>query len=155
MNRKVLAILTFLVLIAGASAVSAFDLEDLFKVEQTARVGDIEFNIPEGFNVDQNSSKENDTFEENHNSSYTLSTGKFINSSGDIIKISVSKPGNIDVTDEVIKSLSDNKTKMTVNGVTGYDVTIDGLDGIVYAKHGKIVFINVSDKKLLKDVIRD
>ena len=52
MNRKIFAILTLLIVATSITAVSAFDLGDIFGGEsknQTVTISGIDFNIPEGF----------------------------------------------------------------------------------------------------------
>lgn len=153
MNKRILAILTLLIMVASISAVSAFDLGDLFSSDETVTIGGFDFKIPDGFKEDTKLSSDNETYDVEPYFNFTVSSKTFVNESGDEIYIGVSE-SEINVTDDGVSQIADDTKNLTINGVKGYEYKeSDDLVGFTYAKDGKMVLITLSDKELLDDII--
>lgn len=153
MNRKILAIFAFMVVIVGMSAVSAFDLNSLFSDPgNNVTIGGIEFNIPDGYKEDTNLSVENELEDSNPYISFNISSKTFFKGENDTIEIGVSE-SDIKANDTFAKDASMGGNKTTVNGVDGYEFTDGDLYGFTFAKDGKLVIMMLSDEKLLSDII--
>lgn len=160
MNKKILAILTLLVLVAGMSAVSAFDLSDISNAifggsnedpGNVVNIGGIDFNIPDGFKEDT-VSFENNVEDSNQYVKLNLSSKTFFNDT-DSISIGVSSssiPAN-DVT-ELVSLLGANSS--SIKGIDGYEYDDGDSYGFCYVKDNKLVILLVPDKEVASDIIK-
>jgi hypothetical protein len=153
MNKKILALLSFFIVIAGMSAASAIDFNEISDLimgtpDNNVNVSGIDFNIPDGFKELDNESFEND----NPLVDYNTSSKTFMNNSGDVIILSVSFSSDIPVDDNFAKEASLGGNKTTINGVEGYESTDPNFYDFTFAKDEKLVIISASDKELINDI---
>ena len=144
-------------MIASISAASAFDLNDLSNVLSSSSggkvsVSGIDFNIPNGFVEDENSSVVNES-SDNPYVDFNMSSKAYYNGSGDQIIIAVSSDANASANDSYAETASLGGNKTTINGVDGYESKDPIFDDFIYVKDGKLVFISVTDKELIKDIV--
>ena len=156
-NKKILVILTFFILIAGMSTACAFNFNDFSNVLFGAPKGNVtlagvDFAIPNGFSELENESVYNEKID-NPNLDLNFSSKVYTNASGDAIILSVSAL-NGPADDNYTRDLAgDGANKTTINGVEGYEFSDPAFDGFSYAKNGRLVVISSTDKELFKDVI--
>ncbi len=156
MNKKILAILGFFVVIAGMSTAFAFDLNDLSNVlldtpDDNVTVDGIDFNLPQGFSVVENETVDNEP-SDNPYVDYNISSKSLLDNKGNTIYISVSS-SDLLVNEDFAKDASEGGNKTTVNGVDGYEFYEADLYGFTFAKDGKLVIISASDKEFINDVV--
>lgn len=157
MNKKILVILTFFILIAGMSTACAFNINDFSNVlfgapKEGVTLAGVDFNIPDGFSEVENESVYNEQVN-NPNLDLNFSSKVYTNVSGDAIILSVSA-SNTPAEDNYARDIAgDDANKTTINGIEGYEYTDPGFDGFSYVKDGKLVILSSTDKELFKDVI--
>ena len=157
MNKKILVILTFFILIAGMSTACAFNLNDFSNVLFGAPKGNVtlagvDFAIPDGFSEVENESVYNQKID-NPNIDVNFSSKVYTNASGDAIILSVSV-SNIPADDNYTRDVAeDGANKTTISGVEGYEYADPGFYGFSYVKDGKLVILSSTDKELFKDVV--
>ena len=157
MNKKILVILTFFVLIAGMSTACAFNFNDFSNVlfgapKDGVTLAGVDFAIPKGFSEVENESVYNEKID-NPNLDVNFSSKVYTNASGDAIILSVSAL-NGPADDNYTRDLAgDGANKTTINGVEGYEYADPDFYGFSYAKNGRLVVISSTDKELFKDVI--
>lgn len=160
MNKKILAILTLLILVAGMSAVSAFDFSDISNAifggsnedpGNVVNIGGIDFNIPDGFKEDT-VSFENNVEDSSPYLKLNLSSKTFFNDT-DSISIGVSS-STIPAKDvaELASLLGGNTT--TIKGIAGYEYDDGDSYGFCYDKDNKLVILLVPDKEVASDIIK-
>lgn len=153
MNRKILAILALLIVVAGAGVVSAFSFGDLTGSSsdaETVTIDGIDFNIPAGFEEEEKlalDGVENET----SGVKYTTWGKTYSNDKNEVISIGVATYDGVEVDDSVAQYVGGDE--LSINGVDGYDYTYPPFDGFAYAKDGKLVIISVSDGEILKDIV--
>jgi hypothetical protein len=153
MNKKILVLLSFFIVIAGMSAASALDFNDISDLllgnsQGTVNVSGIDFNIPEGFTELENESFESD----NPFVDYNTSSKTFMNTSGDVIILAVSS-SDFSTGDNLAKDASLGGNKTTINGVEGYESTDPNFYDFAFVKDDKLVIISASDKELINDIV--
>lgn len=150
MNKKILALLTLLVIAASASAVSASGFDDLLGGEnETVTIDGFDFNIPAGFKEDANYSAENEKTSIG-SVSYTFNQ-KLFEKGSIAVSILVANYGENKVTDEIVKSIGGKKA--TINGIDGYSDKKDDIYIFSYAKDDKLVTITSTDEKIISDFL--
>ena len=151
MNKKILAILALLFFVAGISAVSAFDLSDIFGGGQneTVTIDGVDFNIPAGFELDPTNTTQK-TVEP------LIKEGAQISSKGYIkddtaIGLFVVNVTNGLTNEQALKAMGGNET--TINNVTG-NLKQDG-DVFLFnfEKNDRIVVMSSTDEKLIGDFL--
>ena len=156
-NKKILVILAFFIVIAGMSTACAFNINDVSNVlfgdqKQGVTLAGVDFNIPDGFSEVENESVYNQKVD-NPVLDLNFYSKVYTNVSGDAIILSVSA-SNTPADDNYARDLAgDDANKTTINGVEGYEFTDPGFDGFSYVKNGKLVVLSSTDKELFKDVI--
>lgn len=151
MNRKLFAICALLMVALSVSAVSAFDVGDLFGLgkDSTVEIGGVEFNIPEGFIEDTKHESVNESAKSG-SIDYILN-GKCFEKNSTIVSILVADYGKYNVTDKVLSEVGDEKA--TINGINGY-ITYDGdLYVFSYEKNSDLVSISTNDKDVIGDFL--
>ena len=151
MNKKILAILALLIFVAGISAVSAFDLSDIFGGGQneTVTIDGVDFNIPAGFEIDPTNTTQK-TVEP------LIKEGAQISSKGYIkddtaIGLFVVNVTNGLTNEQALKAMGGNET--TINNVTG-NLKQDGDVFLLnYEKNDRIVVMSSTDEKLIGDFL--
>ena len=157
MNKKILVLLTFFVLVAGMSTACAFNLNDVSNILFDAPKGNVtlsgvDFGIPDGFNEVENESIYNEQLD-NPYLDVNFSSKVYANASGDVIILSVSASNTPANDSYAMDAAGDEANKTTINGVEGYEYTDPGFDGFNYVKDGKLVILSSTDKELFKDVV--
>jgi len=149
-NKKILALLTLIVLAASVSAVSAFGFDDLLGGEnETVTIDGIDFNIPAGFKEDANYSAENEKTSIG-SVSYTFDQ-KLYEKGSTAVSILVADYGENKVTDEIVGSIGGEKA--TLNGIDGYSSKENDIYIFSYAKNDKLVTITSTDEKVISDFL--
>lgn len=150
MNKKIIAILTLLLVMISMSAVSAFDFGSLFGSNEKTKVniGGIDFNIPSGFKEDSsNASKEISSSIQKQGLNTTVKAyTKDSNSLGFFVSNLTAQGFN---TTDVLN----NGNQTTINNVAGYISESDGIYVFSYIKDGCWVIVSSTDKNLYKDCI--
>ena len=143
----------FAIVIVGTA--SAFDLSSLLGGDssgeaQEITIEGINFTIPEGYSSDPTSVFENVTTKTG-SVSYTMNGQTFKNDAGDEIAILVADYGDLNVTDDILKQVSDSKK--TIKDYNGY-VKKDGKYTVFsYIEEGDLVTVTVSDESVLEKVL--
>lgn len=155
-KRKILFIgllAIFAIVIIGSA--SAFDLGFLSggsddSAPQEVTIEGIDFNIPEGFKEDVNNSID-DVKATAGTLTYTMNGKTFENDDGDVIVILIADYGEYNVTDDVLKQVSDEKK--TIKDYNGY-IKKDGKFYIYsYEVDGDLVTITTADESLIEQVL--
>ena len=144
MNKKVLVILSLLVIMAGTSIIYAASNEN------TVQVDEFEFNIPDGFveNVTAEAVNEKTS---SGGVEYTYCQKLFEKGLFEAISILVAEYGGYEVTDEIVSAMGGEKT--TINDVDGYLGNESGIFKFSYPKEGKLVTITATDKELFDEIV--
>lgn len=151
MDKKIIVICAFLILATSITAVSAFDLGNLFGSgeNETVTIGGIDFNIPAGFN------------EESDNESYKIADE--FSKSGYKVDAKVYKKDSTEVGlfvvdfsdyevdgDEMLASLDGNET--TINGEMGI-INFDETYLFSYVNDTNLVIISSTDENNIGEFI--
>ena len=151
MNKKILAILALLIVATSISAVSAFDLGDLFGGDQneTVTIDGVDFNIPAGFNEDPTNTTDKavDSLKKE---------GAQISSKGYIKDDAAVGLFVINVTNglsnqQALEAMGGNET--TINNVTGNIIQDDDVYMFNFEKNDRVVMISSTDEKLIGDFL--
>ena len=144
MNRKILVILSLLIVVAASGIIYAASTEN------TVEVDDFKFNIPDGY-VENVTAESVDEKTSSGGVDYTFCQKLFEKGNNDAISILVADYDGYEVTDEVVSVMGGEKT--TINNVDGYLNDDDGIYIFSYPKDKKLVAITSTDKDSFKDVI--
>ena len=156
MNRKILfTIMLVLMAIFAISSVSAFDLGflGLGDENETVTIDGIDFNIPAGFEENEDYSSENATdFEDD----FTFTTNGKMYIKDDIgVYLLVGQLDDAGIIDAALNEIGGKKTK--INGVDGYLLEFEDEDAPLYSfcheKDDKIVVVMSNDKDVIGDFI--
>ena len=156
-NKKILVILTFFIVIAGMSTACAFNINEVSNVlfgspKEYVTLAGVDFAIPNGFSEIENESVYNQQVD-NPVLDLNFSSKVYTNVSGDSIILSVSA-SDTPANDSYARDIAgDEANKTTINGVEGYEFTDPGFNGFSYVKNGKLVILSSTDKELFKNVI--
>ena len=157
MNKKILALLVFVV-IASMSTAFAFDLNNVSNAlssdnstNTTVTISNIKFKIPEGFKEVSNETIKNEP-SDNPYLNYTESSKTYANASGAGIIIDVTT-SDLKANDSFAEAASLGGNKTTINGVSGYTYSDPGFEGFSFAKDGHLVIISTTNKQLINDVV--
>lgn len=140
MNKKVLTLFLLLVALSTISIVSAAD---------TQKIGGVEFNVPEGYAFDADTSN---AFLDSLEKGKVSDVGVFKNSDGDTVFIMV-----YDKTPETSDFPSDYKFEnKTINNKNGTFMSADSRINIAfeYQDGDKFIVIQANDEDTLKEVIK-
>lgn len=161
MNKKILAILAFFIVIVGMSTVCAFDLNDLLgggssnnatNSSDNVTIEGVAFKIPSGFEEVLNDSSHNHTYD-NPYVNFTFTSKSYVNGSASGLDISVSQANEIKANDTIAEYISLGGNKTTINGVNGYIFDDIVGYGFTYAKDGKLVVVSSDDKALFNETV--
>ena len=144
MNKKILVILSLLVIIAGTGMIYAASTEN------TVQVDEFEFNIPDGFTENVTAEAVNEKTSSG-GVEYTYCQKLFEKGFSEAISILVAEYDGYEVTDEVVSVK--NKEKTTINDVDGYLGNESGIFIFSYSKEGKLVTITATDKELFDEIV--
>ena len=147
MNKKIFTVLALLVVVTSISAVSAFDLGDIFgSGDETVTIGGIDFNIPAGYKED--STNTFNIIEGFIDEGYDFD-GKVYAKDNTQVGIYVYNYSSLDA-DDILGNFS-NET--TINDVGGFMEFDDNDYVFVYTKDKCIVLIASNDKNVIGDFI--
>ena len=153
MNKKILAIFALLIVAAGMSAVSAFDLGDIFGggENQTATVGGVDFNIPAGY--------ENDTQAVNSqftklfkDAGYKVDAAGYAKDSTGVV-IAVVDYSDYEISDEEIEQEFIGGNTTTINNITSTSSIEDGAYVFSFAKDNKFVVISTDSEQTVSEFL--
>ncbi len=144
MNKKIMAILALLIIVASTTAIYAATSDD------TVEVDNIEFSLPDGFQEDPSEEKVNEP-QSVGGIEYTICQ-KLFNKDTTYVSILVAQYGDYKVNDDIVKSIGGNRT--TIKGVDGYLDYSNGIYMFNFAKDDKLVTITSSDKDVIQDFIK-
>lgn len=150
MNKKIITVFALLIVVISISAVSAFDLGDLFGTgeNETVTIKGIDFNIPEGYKED--STNPFNIIEGFIKDGYDLD-GKVYKKDNTKVGIFVYKYNSSDSDYDDILSNFANET--TINDVGGF-IEFDDNDYVfVYTQDDSVVMIASNDKNVIGDFI--
>ena len=147
MNKKIFAVFALLIVVASISAVSAFDLGDIFgSGDETVTIEGIDFNIPAGYKEDSNNTF--NIIEKFIDDGYDFD-GKVYAKDNTEVGIYVYNYSSLDADD----ILGDFSNETTINDVGGFMEYDDNDYVFVYTKDNCIVLIASNDKNVIGDFI--
>ena len=151
MNKKIIAILALLIFVAGISAVSAFDLSDIFGggENETVTIDGIDFNVPAGFELDPTNTTDK-LMEPLVKEGAQISSKAYIKDDS-AVSIFVVNVTNGLTNNQALKLMGGNKT--TINNVNGYIVKDEGVTMFNFEKNNHVVVISSTDEKLIGDFL--
>ncbi|ADC47050.1 hypothetical protein mru_1200 [Methanobrevibacter ruminantium M1] len=155
MNAKKLTILAALAILAivAVGSVSAFDLNFLGGDDSsTTTVGGIEFNIPEGYEINDTYTIENQTRTSSGGNEYIVNQEGYGNSDGEELLFLVGHY-DTDITNEMLSAMKVGDEK-TINGQEGFITSDDVYTVFSFAKDGELVTVTVSDESALESIIK-
>ena len=144
MNKRILVILSILVVVAGAGIIYAANSEN------TVQVDDFKFNMPDGY-VENVTAEAVDEKTSSGGVEYTYCQKLFEKGLNNAISILVAEYDGYDVTDEVVSVMGGEKT--TINNVDGYLSEESEIYIFSYPKDGKLVTITSTEKDIFKDIV--
>lgn len=151
MNKKILAIFALLIVVASVSAVSAFDLGDLFggAKNETVTIAGVDFNVPGGYQEDATNTTDKmlAPFKEQGENI----TSKAFTKDNSGIAIVVMNVTNGLTNEQVLERMGGNET--IINNVTGYLSHDEGQTLFNFEKNDRVVMISASDEKIIGDFI--
>ena len=155
MNKKLLTILALLIVIGSVSAVSAFDLGDLFgghdDKNQTVTIEGFKFNIPSDYKETPVPNETAKTLEHYKEDGINFTVKNFVKDEKNALEIGVMK----NLTDSQIEKLvpaGSNNT--TIAGNTGNLREENGLSVFTYVKDSNVITITGSDKEIINEVLK-
>ena len=151
MNKKILAILALLIVATSITAVSAFDLGDLFggAKNETVKIDGVDFNIPAGFKEDTSNTL--DKLLEPLKKEGAQISSKAYTKDNDAVSLFVVNVTNGLTNNQALKLMGGNKT--TINNVNGYIVKDEDVTMFNFEKNNHVVVISSTDEKLIGDFL--
>ena len=147
MNKKILTIFALLIVVTSISAVSAFDLGDIFGGgDETVTIEGIDFNIPAGYKEDSTSTF--NIIEQFIDEGYDFD-GKVFVKDNTQVGIYVYNYSSLDADD----ILGDFSNETTINDVGGFMEFDDNDYVFIYSKDKCVVLIASNDKDVIGDFI--
>ena len=147
MNKKILTVFALLIVVTSISAVSAFDLGDIFGGgDETVTIEGIDFNIPAGYKEDSTSTF--NIIEQFIDEGYDFD-GKVYVKDNTQVGIYVYNYSSLDADD----ILGDFSNETTINDVGGFMEFDDNDYVFVYSKDKCVVLIASNDKDVIGDFI--
>ena len=151
MNKKIIAILALLIVATSITAVSAFDLGDIFGGNQneTIKIDSVDFNIPAGFKEDSTNTL--DKIMEPLKEDGGQISSKAYTKDNDAVGLFVINVTNGLTNNEALKAMGGDKT--IINNVTGNLKKDDDISMFIFEKNDRIVMISSNDEKLIGDFL--
>ena len=147
MNKKILTVFALLIVVTSISAVSAFDLGDIFGGgDETVTIEGIDFNIPAGYKEDSTSTF--NIIEQFIDEGYDFD-GKVYVKDNTQVGIYVYNYSSLDADD----ILGDFSNETTINDVGGFMEFDDNDYVFIYSKDKCVVLIASNDKDVIGDFI--
>ncbi|MBQ2635873.1 MAG: hypothetical protein IJG09_04105 [Methanobrevibacter sp.] len=147
MNKKILTVFALLIVVTSISAVSAFDLGDIFGGgDETVTIEGIDFNIPAGYKEDSTSTF--NIIEQFIDEGYDFD-GKVFVKDNTQVGIYVYNYSSLDADD----ILGDFSNETTINDVGGFMEFDDNDYVFIYSKDKCVVLIASNDKDVIGDFI--
>ena len=152
MNKKILAILALLIVATSISAVSAFDLADLFGGDQneTVTIDGVDFNIPAGFELDPTNTTDK-SVESLKEEGAQISSQGYIKDEKTAVSLFVMNITNGLSNEQALKVMGGDET--TINNVTGYLKQDEDVFLFNFEKNDRVVVISTTDEKLIGDFL--
>lgn len=151
MNKKIFAVFLLLIFAASISAVSAFDLGDIFGAgeNETVKIGGFDFNIPAGYN-EESSKYSDDILKQLEKHGFNV-TGKTYIKDSTGVGIFVANFSDYELSDEeVLSIIGGNATKIkNVDGLINYDESY----AFSYVKDNCLIIISSTDEDVIGDFI--
>ena len=141
MNKKILGLMIVLAIVAIGPAAA---------LDETVVIGDIDFNVPDGFMEIANNATINE--KEVINSISYVVNGKIFEKGDDVVAINVSDYGEFDIANDFVKQ-NPGKTD-DINGIDGYLKKDGNITTFSYVLDNELVTVSVSNDNLLSDFIR-
>ena len=151
MNKKIIAILALLIVATSITAVSAFDLGDIFggAKNETVKIDGVDFNIPAGFKEDTSNTL--DKLLEPLKKEGAQISSKAYTKDNDAVSLFVVNVTNGLTNNQALKLMGGNKT--TINNVNGYIVKDEDVTMFNFEKNNHVVVISSTDEKLIGDFL--
>lgn len=151
MNKKIIAVLALLIVATSISAVSAFDLADIFGGEEneTVTIDGVDFNIPAGFEEDPTNAT--DEISDSLNDEGAQITSKGYEKGDTAVAIFVINVTNGLTNEEALEAMGGDET--TINNVTGYLIKDGDATMFTFEKNDHVVMITTSDEKIIGDFL--
>ncbi len=151
MNKKIFTVFALLMVIASISAVSAFDLGDIFGMgaDNTVTIEGIEFNIPAGYKED--STNPFNIIEQLIDEGYNFDGKVFVKDNNQVGVFVYKYNNSSDSSSDDLLDMFDNET--TINDVGGYIEFDDNYYIFTYTKDNCVVLIASNDKNVIGDFI--
>ncbi|MBP3791825.1 MAG: hypothetical protein ILA26_07335 [Methanobrevibacter sp.] len=153
MNKKILAIFALLIVVASVSAVSAFDLGDLFgsndQKNETVTIEGVDFNVPGDFKEDTTNTTDKMLAPFKEQGANITAKGFTKDDSG--IVIGVMNVTNGLSNEQTLELLGGKET--TINNVTGYLSHDEGQTLFNFEKNDHLVLISASDEKIIGEFV--
>lgn len=120
---------------------------------ETVEFEGLYFNIPSGFEENNDYIKINETYDANGMEGFQTQH-LYSSSTGDVMGIEIyNEPGSTETTNTMYKLKSDGNTPLTVNGVDGFwEESISG-KSFSYFEDGKCITIVVPSQDILNEII--
>lgn len=152
MNKKILAVLALLIFVASISAVSAFDLSDIFGGGQneTVTIDGVDFNIPAGFELDPTNTTDK-AVEPLVKEGAQISSKGYIKDDNTAVGLFVINVTNGLTNEQALEAIGGNET--TINNVTGNIKQDEDIFLFNFEKNDRIVIISATDENLIGDFL--
>ena len=151
MNKKIIAILALLIVATSITAVSAFDLSDIFGGDknETVTIDGVDFNIPAGFKEDPTNTSDK-VIEPLREDGSQISSKAYIkdNSAVSLFVINITN-GLSDK--QALEAMGGDET--TINNVTGNLIKDDDVFMFNFAKNDRVAIISSTDENLIGDFL--
>ncbi|WP_405290552.1 hypothetical protein [Methanobrevibacter sp.] len=151
MNKKIIAILALLIVATSISAVSAFDLSDIFGGEQneTVSIDGVKFNIPAGFEEDPTNTTDK-MIEPLKKEGAQISSKAYTKDNTAVGLIVVNVTNGLTV-EQALQNMGGNET--TINNVTGNLIKDGDITMFDFEKNNHLVLISSTDEKVIGDFL--
>ena len=151
MNKKIITIPALLIVATSITAVSAFDLSDIFGGDknETVTIDGVDFNIPSDFKEDSTHTLEKVVAPLKKEGAQISSKGYV--KDDDAVCLFVINVTNGLTNEQALKVMGGNKT--TINNVTGYLIQDEDVFMFDFEKNNRIVMISSTDEKLIGDFL--
>lgn len=151
MNKKIIAILALLIVATSISAVSAFDLGDIFGGNQneTVKIDGVEFNIPDGFEEDSTNTLDK-MLKPLKDDGAQISSKAYVKGNTAVSLFVINVTNGL-TNNEALKAMGGDKT--TINNVTGNLIKDEDVTMFDFEKNDRLVMISTNDEKLIGDFL--
>ncbi len=151
MNRKIIAILALLIVATSISAVSAFDLTDIFGGDQneTVSIDGVDFNVPAGFELDPTNTTDK-IIEPLIKEGAQISSKAYIKDNTAVSLFVINVTNGL-TNEQALEAMGGDET--TINNVTGNLIKDDDVFMFDFEKNDRVVMISSTDKQAIADFL--